>query len=42
MFCGDRLSWQGKSDMMRSTTFKSFPLERSSHLTEFVPKVAPT
>ena len=31
-----------KADMMRSTTFKSFPLERSSHLTEFVPKVAPT
>ena len=32
----------GKADMMRNTTFKSFPLERSSHLTEFVPKVAPT
>jgi hypothetical protein len=32
----------GKADMVRSTTFKSFPLERSSHLTEFVPKVAPT
>ena len=34
--------FRGKADMMRSTTFKSFPLERSSHLTEFVPKVALT
>jgi hypothetical protein len=29
----------GKAEMMRSATFKSFPLERSSRLTEFVPKV---
>jgi hypothetical protein len=43
--CGTLLgisAFGGKADMMRSTTFKSFPLERSSHLTEFVPKVAPT